>query len=696
MLSIRRDIRELYSLLEVEPGCSDRQLRDSYRALLRRHHPDVNQDSVATATEVTRHIISAYAGVIQYRQTYGQGISPTHVSADETSFFSGIGFSINIGNPFAVSLTRIARLKNDLRKAWTEFESRRFDVKAALRLVHAALRGGRPDLVDELLRNEALVASAPILMDIVPPDDAAETVLMWAKRLRECQQVELAITLLHDVAGISGISSRRLALIKEALRSLHYSFVQKAESGKQQAGPSERIIHLRAIIALGYQAGFVYKQMAEAFHELGDDEQARQNLQRALTIDPDLQGAKTIMRALGVLGEEKIRRDAPGLRKAYSFSRSEQIPTIAAIFDCWQNDDWERVIAYADAEKYSPRLIPSAREVFVATASVLGECCGDGVLPLLTKMLSSVYWDVRQAAMLALAKVGGHAECNRLKQISPEQPFTLEVVAYAEARLAARAERVLTSELLQEAGRRLQTESYQTHGEIGRIRSRLEIALKQLGESPETLGALSMLCRYCLRMQDWARVLKLLPTSSLPVRIEKQSLELHVMAAKALAIAGMHDSALDRLNAVHTQLPAELRERAVGVVWDVVTNPKFHGTANLLWAIRLVLDNAIEGVLPADCLARLHRLARAMEPIGEKDFALWLRYTLRAAAPGHYYGDSHDRLNYFKPPIADPNLRFEIHELCERFKPHIVRRIKDVLGEGNAIPTSPSDRQAMR
>ncbi|HXJ44488.1 MAG TPA: hypothetical protein VNH18_34695 [Bryobacteraceae bacterium] len=75
-----------------------------------------------------------------------------------------------------------------------------------------------------------------------------------------------------------------------------------------------------------------------------------------------------------------------------------------------------------------------------------------------------------------------------------------------------------------------------------------------------------------------------------------------------------------------------------------------------------------------------------MEPIGEKDFALWLRHTLRAEAPGHYYGDSHDRLNYFQPAIADVAVRSEIQQLCEQFKTRIVVRIKEVLGEGRVIP----------
>ena len=686
------EIRKLYDLLEIAPDCSDKELRDCYRALLRRHHPDVNQNST-DSTYLTQHLIAAYERVTEYRETYAEtGQVPLRDEHHRTPF-SGISlsFSITLGNPFTVSLSRILELKKELRDAWGEFETRQYDVKAALRFIRGALRGGRPELVEELLQNRTLIASAPFLAEIYNPDDAGRIALVWAQRLRDLDEPELAIPLLQDISGIGRISSLLVGELKRLTRSLHYNIAHRSRSGKPDTCPSKRIDHLLAIIGLGYEVGYIYKQIAEAFHELGDDEQARLNLQRALAVDPELTGAKTIMRALGFLSDDKPRRSASAARKIYLYNRREQIPSIATIIAWFEKEKWAQIIAYADLEKYAPRIIPSAREMLVTVASALGECHDTNVPPLLLSMLSSVYWDLRRAALLALAKVAGDAELDRLKKFtqesSPNDPFAAETVSYAEARLKGWAERIVMGGLLKEAEAQLRTEFSKQNGGIGRMRSRLEQVLENPAEGTDGLAVLSMLTRYCLRMQDWARILKLLAASQVPARVGIQALELDIMVGAALTLAGMHNAALARMHSIDLQLPVELRERAEAVVWDALTSPRFKGASHLSWAVHLVLESAIAATLPNDCLSRLHRLARVMEPIGEKDFALWLRHTLRAEAPGHYYGDSHDRLNYFQPAIADVDLRSEIQQLCEQYKTRIVGRIKEVLGEGRVIPT---------
>jgi hypothetical protein len=74
-----------------------------------------------------------------------------------------------------------------------------------------------------------------------------------------------------------------------------------------------------------------------------------------------------------------------------------------------------------------------------------------------------------------------------------------------------------------------------------------------------------------------------------------------------------------------------------------------------------------------------------MEPIGEKEMGIWLRHTLRAEAPGHYYGDSHDRLNYFRSPDAGSDFEVEVKRICEEYKPRIKARLAKVLGTSGEI-----------
>lgn len=66
---------------------------------------------------------------------------------------------------------------------------------------------------------------------------------------------------------------------------------------------------------------------------------------------------------------------------------------------------------------------------------------------------------------------------------------------------------------------------------------------------------------------------------------------------------------------------------------------------------------------------------------------LWLRHTLRAEAPGHWYGDGHDRLNYFDHPRLSDSFQAELGRLCDAYKPLIMDRLRQILQSGSsALP----------
>jgi hypothetical protein len=78
---------------------------------------------------------------------------------------------------------------------------------------------------------------------------------------------------------------------------------------------------------------------------------------RALEVDPQVSGAKTIMRALGMLNENPPRKL---VRANHLYTRPEHVPSIASVVNWFERDQWEKIIAYADASQYSPSLLPSA------------------------------------------------------------------------------------------------------------------------------------------------------------------------------------------------------------------------------------------------------------------------------------------------------------------------------------------------
>ena len=65
--------RDPYQVLGVSPGCSDEQLHDAYRSLVKRHHPDRNNGS-AESTRRFQEIQQAYNEV---RRLRAQGSRPS-------------------------------------------------------------------------------------------------------------------------------------------------------------------------------------------------------------------------------------------------------------------------------------------------------------------------------------------------------------------------------------------------------------------------------------------------------------------------------------------------------------------------------------------------------------------------------------------------------------------------------------------
>ena len=91
-----------------------------------------------------------------------------------------------------------------------------------------------------------------------------------------------------------------------------------------------RIEHLKAIVNLGFELGYVYKLLAESYHEIGDNDVAKAHLQKALAIDPNLSGAKKISKALGLLVAEPPKLELKDNRD-FSSNRNEEITSLSLI-----------------------------------------------------------------------------------------------------------------------------------------------------------------------------------------------------------------------------------------------------------------------------------------------------------------------------------------------------------------------------
>jgi hypothetical protein len=232
----------------------------------------------------------------------------------------------------------------------------------------------------------------------------------------------------------------------ERLRSFHYACAQYADPATGvKAGPEARIKHLNRILELGFRFGYILKFLAEAYHDLGDDERAQAYLVQAWEVDPNLTGAVRISRSLGLSAPPKSltppNSDEPTLISLISpkWSHVKQVPTETQIHQ-WVNDSrWDLIIEFSNPADYARKILPKARSALRLIATCLGECDNNqNAREALCIMLSSFYWDIRDAAINSLSKIGDEDTLSFLTGLSAGNSTWRERLRNAIAHLQSR------------------------------------------------------------------------------------------------------------------------------------------------------------------------------------------------------------------------------------------------------------------
>lgn len=409
MTHVNRSSKELYHTFSLSPDCSDDELRQAYRRLLFINHPDLNPSNIEEATRRTQEINEAYTTLKDYRE------NPGTFSVDSPNGISvRVDFSFNLG--LQIDLKDIARRKDDFHKAFDNFQNHPTDTLAALRLIHASFEAERYKELRELLKHPVLIDASVILIKLFGNKKAANTLIRWADQLRQMNLIEQGLQILEDSYS-AGMTEEP---ILDELRSFHYSIAQGYQTeDKKKPEPSIRIKHLSRILDLGFQLDYIYKLLAEAYFETGDTINALSKLKRAYEINPELTGAVKISRALGILPQQEQQSRSKSVKVNYVFNLPEQIPHPSQIRIWASEGSWDKIIAFADLNLYSPRIIPSARSTIRQIAASLGDCPDTKAKDLLCALQDSVYWDVRDACKASLDRWG--------KGIKPQlvsEPFT--------------------------------------------------------------------------------------------------------------------------------------------------------------------------------------------------------------------------------------------------------------------------------
>lgn len=638
----------LYNLFEVPPTCTDDELRQAYHRALLEHHPDRNPHQVESATAKTQQLTLAYAELKNCRAT--QSAIPHEMDSGHSikTTVDGIEFTIPFSFGGGVNLEDVGKRKTAFRDEWENFRRNPSDPLCALRLVHAAFRAEQQESVKNLLLNPILIDLASLLLSLAKKDDACEILVRWAEVLHENQRAKEAIQILEDGFATDQASPS----IAEELRRLHYVWAQYVDpTTGMKATPNVRIEHLGRILELGFKHDYIYKMLAEAYHDLGDDEQARAYLTHAYELNPELSGAVRISRALGFTQRPQSPLSKGKSQNKYKYSRPEQIPPLAQIHEWAQNENWDTIIEFANPNDYSPRVLSKARETLRQIASSLGKCGESKSIEPLTNLLNfSYYWDVSEAAMTSLSKIGDERTLDLLENFragnSRGQVHLDACISYLRARvnnrLSATTE-VSPQQVLAQAKRAFVTEDY------GQARLLLEnLLVKTEPSHAPDFHATILLARSCAKMNDTR-------------------------------------TAIELIKPIFTKLPEkarhEISEDIVSWLWDYLVFQEYTpiNDEDYRLALEIHLELTLTAETPDAVLTNLRKLTRWLELLGARDTVKWIRQLIRTEAPGTRYVDRNDREQYVRNFDMSQHMRSYIAALDKRIKADATAKLKQIL-----------------
>jgi tetratricopeptide (TPR) repeat protein len=652
-----KSLESLYQLFGVSSRCSDDELRRAYRKVLLKHHPDLNPSRREWATTKTQELTFAYAEIKRHRDT-DLAAQDENDGEGVTIDVGGIKFTISFSFGQAIDLKDIARRKGDLRDKWNEFQKRPTDPIRALHLIHAAFRAGQQDSVSNLLFNPVLIDAAALLVSWYDHEDVSTTLISWAAILCQNHQEPIAVRILEDALSIT----ESLPDVANELRRIHYAWAQYTDpTTGDKAIPEVRVEHLSRIIDLGFDYDYIHKLLAEAYHDLGKDEEARSHLTEAYRINPELTGAIRISQALGFRDKQKDSRRPKEPRKIYRFTRPEQV-VLATQIESWaDNGNCESILEYSNPLDYSPRILPKARETLCQIARSLGRFDNStSRIALLVLFEFKHYWDVSDAALTSLAKIGDEATFHTLEHQKTRDYRDRAKLRLALSYLRARIDAQSLSEVgnLSPSQRFSRAEKEYAKKNYGQARAHLERLIATTTQSdPGYFQALLLLARSCAELGDTSEAVRL-------------------------------------INPVYRRLPNELRftiaTDLTSWLWNELVFQDYAASRDNAYQLALDIHSelAMTANSPKEVLENLRTLTRWLEILGARDSVLWIRQLIRTEAPGTWYVDKDNRDAYFKDVELSTQMQAYLNAFNNQAKAQLTSKLKQVLKSAQTLGES--------
>jgi DnaJ domain len=504
---------------------------------------------------------------------------------------------------------------------------------------------------------------------------ACQTLIRWADFLWNANRGREAVQILEDAVASGraqiiedGVATgRTFPEVIEELRGFHYRWAQYADPTTGiKATPKVRIAHLRRILELGFRFSYIFKFLAEAYHDLGDDEKARAYLSQAWQIDPNLAGAVRIGRALGLSAPRKS--DVPTSVSLISpkWTHPQQVPTESQIRQ-WVNDyRWDTIIEFSNPAEYSRAVLPKARNVLRLITTSLGECNNHkgAAEALFTALDFRLYFDLREAAATSLSKIGdeqmlalmeefsGRVDEGRSSWSRSSLPYLKNALGYLRARVGNRLSPVPKGEF---ASLLIYAKSEHDMENYGHARFLLEHLLTDMPEQhPSYLEATMLLARSCAQMNDTKAA---------------------VQTIKPVFNDLIKNGGRTAINDVGSWLWSHIVHEEYADIRDDIYK----------WGLEVELWLTLSATTPDEVLRPLRNLTRWLEILGAGRTVQMIRQLIRTEAPGTLYVDKHDRVAYVgKATLSDSMRRFLI-DFDTRIWSAAVAKLKEIMGSPHSI-----------
>ena len=266
-------IPNYYMTLEIDSGASEEEIKQAFRRLAKKFHPDKNPGSEKTAEKKFKRIIAAYH-VLRNRESR---------NAYDRVFMS------------SQQITRDSRRANLQRKA-------KSDVAYLCKLILFELLN--QNAWDALEMYENLISAEPHfkLDSYMNNGDIMDCEFLLAEAYHQRGRLSEAARLYEKVLKREKKKSYFRGFAREIenmARDVYLQSITKAER------PEDVVLNVKKILSMNpskRETAWIYKKAAEAYYRTNDVDSALKSLQRAFQINPKLSGAKNISKKLGVKG----------------------------------------------------------------------------------------------------------------------------------------------------------------------------------------------------------------------------------------------------------------------------------------------------------------------------------------------------------------------------------------------------------